>query len=511
MTKKTVSYLWDPEIGNFHYGPGHPMKPQRMAVTHSLVLNYGMDKFMDVYRPYHASFHDMCRFHSEEYVSFLSRVSPSTVASFTKFLSQFNVGDDCPVFEGLFDFCSRYTGGSLQGAQQLTSGLADIVINWAGGLHHAKKFEASGFCYINDIVIAILEMLKVYPRVLYVDIDIHHGDGVQEAFYLTDRVMTVSFHKYGNYFFPGTGDMFEVGADAGKYYSVNVPLKEGIDDTTYHSCFKPVMTAVMDHFKPSAVVLQCGADSLAGDRLGCFNLSIKGHGECVSFIKSFGLPMLVLGGGGYTLRNVARAWTHETSILAECDIPNEIPYSEYFEFFSPDFTLLLDKCNLQTDANYYFFGGGGGSGTAAASSNHNTKQYLDNITKYTIDLLKELDHAPSVQMQDVPVVFGKGDENRMEVDEEQLLVASKDKDNEFYDRRSDPGVDTEEGESEVHNASSRLETEQEVTTEVIEESAQEAEKEPEQPEKKTVEDTTQEVESETTTEVKETEQQESDL
>ncbi|KAH8035412.1 hypothetical protein HPB51_005136 [Rhipicephalus microplus] len=109
----------------------------------------------------------------------------------------------------------------------------DIAINWSGGLHHAKKFEASGFCYVNDIVIAILELLKYHPRVLYIDIDIHHGDGVQEAFYLTDRVMTVSFHKYGNYFFPGTGDMYELGAESGRYYSVNVPLKEGIDDASY--------------------------------------------------------------------------------------------------------------------------------------------------------------------------------------------------------------------------------------------------------------------------------------
>ncbi|KAF6730963.1 Histone deacetylase 3 [Oryzias melastigma] len=100
-----------------------------------------------------------------------------------------------PVFPGLFEFCSRYTGASLQGATQLNHKICDIAINWAGGLHHAKKFEASGFCYVNDIVISILELLKYHPRVLYIDIDIHHGDGVQEAFYLTDRVMTVSFHK----------------------------------------------------------------------------------------------------------------------------------------------------------------------------------------------------------------------------------------------------------------------------------------------------------------------------
>ena len=129
----------------------------------------------------------------------------------------------------------------MEGAAMLNNSQCDIAINWSGGLHHAKKFEASGFCYVNDIVIGILELLKVHPRVLYIDIDIHHGDGVQDAFYLTDRVMTVSFHKYGNYFFPGTGDMYEVGAESGRYYSLNVPLKEGVDDENYEFIFKPVM------------------------------------------------------------------------------------------------------------------------------------------------------------------------------------------------------------------------------------------------------------------------------
>lgn len=108
-------------------------------------------------------------------------------------------------------------------------------------MHHAKKAEASGFCYINDIVLAILELLKVHHRVLYVDIDIHHGDGVEEAFYATDRVMTVSFHKHGD-FFPGTGALGDTGYNDGKYYAVNVPLKEGMDDESYKFVFEPIVT-----------------------------------------------------------------------------------------------------------------------------------------------------------------------------------------------------------------------------------------------------------------------------
>ena len=144
----------------------------------------------------------VCRTHAAPAPPTLSRLPtpppPPTPAD--------NIGEytDCPVFDGLYSFCQAYGGASIDGAVRLNHGLADVAINWAGGLHHAKKCEASGFCYVNDIVLGILELLKHHQRVLYIDIDVHHGDGVEEAFYTTDRVMTVSFHKFGD-FFPGTG------------------------------------------------------------------------------------------------------------------------------------------------------------------------------------------------------------------------------------------------------------------------------------------------------------------
>ncbi|GAB6028897.1 Histone deacetylase 3 [Chamberlinius hualienensis] len=423
----TVAYFYDADVGNFHYGPGHPMKPHRLAVTHSLVLNYGLYKKMHVYRPYRASSHDMCRFHAEDYIDFLQRVTPQNVQNFTKCLSQFNVGDDCPVFDGLFDFCSMYTGASLEGAVKLNNNLCDIAINWSGGLHHAKKFEASGFCYVNDIVIAILELLKYHPRVLYIDVDVHHGDGVQEAFYLTDRVMTVSFHKYGNCFFPGTGDMYELGAESGRYYSVNVPLKEGIDDQSYLQVFKPVLQNVIQYYQPTCIVLQCGADSLAADRLGCFNLSTKGHGECVKIVKDLNLPLLVLGGGGYTVRNVARCWTYETSLLVDEQINNELPYSEYFEYFGPDFSLHPEAIKRQDNAN--------------------TKQYLDSIVKTVCENLKCLEHSPSVQMQEVPsdlLSYENIEETDPDIRNHQNEIDNRiEPANEFYDGDKDQDKDTD--------------------------------------------------------------------
>lgn len=137
----------------------------------------------------------------------------------------------------------------MRAATWIAQGNADIAINWSGGLHHAKKQEASGFCYVNDCVMAILELLKTFERVLYIDIDCHHGDGVEEAFYTTNRVMTASFHKFGDYF-PGTGSIEDIGFGAGKYYAMNFPLNEGVDDLTFEIAFKPIINEIFARFRP---------------------------------------------------------------------------------------------------------------------------------------------------------------------------------------------------------------------------------------------------------------------
>ncbi|KAL7076058.1 hypothetical protein ACQ4LE_004561 [Meloidogyne hapla] len=385
INKSSICYYHHPDLGNFHYGAQHPMKPARLAATHSLVVNYELHRYMTCLLPPRATHHDLARFHSPEYVQFLKRICPSNALQYEALFHKFNIGEDCPVFDGIFDFCALYTGGTLEGAIRLNHGQSNIAINWSGGLHHAKKSEASGFCYVNDIVIGIIELLKYFPRVLYIDIDIHHGDGVQEAFNLTDRVMTVSFHRYGNYFFPGTGDMYDVGLGQGRYFSVNVPLREGIDDESYHGVFKPVILAVVENYNPSAIVLQCGADSLGSDRLGCFNLSFDGHGECVRLVKSLNLPTLVLGGGGYTLRNVARCWTYETAILLDRDqeISNEIPdNSEYLEYFAPEFTLRSDL--------------------PKRIENMNSKEYLSAIKTEIVENIRLVRNSPAVQIQPIP-------------------------------------------------------------------------------------------------------------
>jgi len=381
------------------------MKPYRLAMTHSLVLSYGLHKHMTVYCPRRATRQELESFHSPEYLEFLYSLNKprQTAASVGvastvgggydgnigstgsqwkggRKNSKFHVTDDCPAFPGITDYIELFTGASIEAARQLNRNACDVAINWSGGMHHARMDEASGFCYANDIVLGILELLKVHPRVLYIDIDIHHGDGVQDAFYLTDRVMTVSFHKYGDGFYPETGDVVETGLSAGRYCSVNVPLKDGMDDVSYHRMFKPIIESVMSNYRPTAVVLQCGADGLKLDRLGRFSLTHAGHGECVRYVLSFNLPTLVVGGGGYTVRNVARAWSYETAIvcghgadLAHAQIPETI---DYHDSFGPDYALLPSVPNM--------------------FENQNSPEYLNGILSKVMTNLRLLQGAPCV-------------------------------------------------------------------------------------------------------------------
>ncbi|KAK7855345.1 histone deacetylase 6 [Quercus suber] len=335
------------------------MKPHRIRMAHNLIVHYSLHRRMEINRPFPANPSDIRRFHSDDYVEFLASVTPETLSdhSFSRHLKRFNVGEDCPVFDGLFGFCQSSAGGSIGAAVKLNRGDADIALNWAGGLHHAKKSEASGFCYVNDIVLGILELLKVHRRVLYVDIDVHHGDG--------------------------TGHIKDTGWGTGKNYALNVPLNDGMDDESFRGLFRPLIQKVMEVYQPDAVVLQCGADSLAGDRLGCFNLSVKGHADCLRFLRSFNVPLMVLGGGGYTIRNVARCWCYETAVAVGVEPDNKLPYNEYYEYFGPDYTLHVDPSNME---------------------NLNSPKDMEKIRNTLLEQLSRLPHAPSVPFQTTPPI-----------------------------------------------------------------------------------------------------------
>eukprot|EP00803_Ostreobium_quekettii_P006739 evm.model.scf_462.1 EVM.evm.TU.scf_462.1 scf_462:1241-5962(-) len=400
-SNKVVSYFYDEEVGNYSYGEANPMRPHRLRLTHNLIHHYGLTSTLMVHRPVPRQFSELTEFHADDYVNFLKSVTPDNRSEYMAQLRRFNVGvageADCPVFDGLFEYCQTYAGGSVDGACSLNSGKSHICLNWSGGMHHAKKAEASGFCYINDIVLAILELLKIHQRVLYVDIDIHHGDGVEEAFYKTDRVMTVSFHKHGD-FFPGTGALGDIGYDRGKYYSLNVPLREGMDDESYRFIYEPILAKVLEVFQPGAIVVCAGADSLSGDRIGCFNLTLEGHSNCIEFLSKYDAPLLVLGGGGYTLRNVSRCWTYETGRLMNVDLPDEIPDSalQEYNYYMDTGRLRIHQSNMK---------------------NANSQEHLETIRNRALDNLSRLPAAPGAPISERPPLHEVPEEMEEEIDE----------------------------------------------------------------------------------------------
>nr|UXY87081.1 histone deacetylase [Cryptomonas sp.] len=331
-----VFYYSDLTIGDFYYANEHPMKPFRITMVHDLVFSYGLHRYLEYKCPRKSTRQQFLNFHKSLLIDMLSFKQGSTkylCKNFWKNQKIIQSKLDCPIFAGLLEYCEIYTGASVSAALELSNRKTKIVVNWAGGLHHAKRSESSGFCYINDIVLSLLELLRYFSKIFYIDIDIHHGDGVEEAFYLSNRVFSLSFHNYDQNYFPGSGSTNNQGREKGKYYSVNVPLKPGIDDNSFKFLFKPIVAQIVSDFNPDVIVLQCGADSLLGDKLGVFNLSIFAHGECVSFVKDFNLPMLILGGGGYSKKNVAECWTLETSILVGKNLSLDIPYNPYWEFY----------------------------------------------------------------------------------------------------------------------------------------------------------------------------------
>ncbi|KIK47688.1 hypothetical protein CY34DRAFT_798978 [Suillus luteus UH-Slu-Lm8-n1] len=435
-SRPIVSYFFPKGVGEHHYGERHPMKPHRLTLTNALVMGYGLDKQIHhIYNPRPATQAELEMYHDHDYIDFLSRVTPNNQNEMRHLIDTFNCVEDCPIFSEMYDFCRMYAGASLAGARKLTAGACDTAINWSGGLHHAKRGEASGFCYVNDIVLAILELLRYHPRVLYIDIDIHHGDGVELAFYHSNRVMTVSFHKYTGDFFPGTGKLDDNGASLGKHFCLNVPLQDGIDDDMYLTIFKTVIEDTVTAFRPTSIVLQCGADSLGCDRLGAFNLSIAAHGECVNFVRKFNVPLLVLGGGGYTIKNVSRCWTYETAVLVGATIPDELPATVYDPFFRDSQWKLHPPLTGRVE-------------------NQNSPASLQRITISIRNKLRYLQGAPSVAMQEIPpdLEGWLADEERKqeEIDEERgtALAGERRSDrsmarNEFFEGDND--VDQDEG------------------------------------------------------------------
>jgi acetoin utilization protein AcuC len=218
-------------------------------------------------------------------------------------------GPDTPAFDGMYDYSALSVGASVKGAEMLLAGEADIAFNPSGGLHHAMAARAAGFCYMNDVAIASKYLADRGKRVLYLDIDVHHGDGTQAAFYDTDQVMTISMHESGKFIFPGTGFTHEIGVDKGRGYSVNLPLPPATYDVAFMTCFNEIVVPLMSAYNPDVMVFELGADALNGDPLAHLKLTNKVYAKVIRYLLGMNIPILMTGGGGYNVENTVRAWS----------------------------------------------------------------------------------------------------------------------------------------------------------------------------------------------------------
>jgi acetoin utilization protein AcuC len=320
-----TAFIYTDLFSKFDYGPTHPFKISRLKLTHELIKSYGLlslpnTQFIEAQM---AEDKELLTYHDREYVEALKAANVGIEVS-GAYGYALGSGDN-PVFKGLYDWSKLVTGASLQAASLIDSGEVDIAFNIAGGLHHAMVSRASGFCYVNDIVIAILSILKKGRRVAYIDIDAHHGDGVQEAFYTSDKVLTISIHETGRMLFPGTGFENEMGKGNGEGYSVNIPMPPHSDDELLIYAFNEIVPPLVDKFKPDITFSQLGVDGFFSDPLTHLNYTNNGYCEIVKKIKEISPKWVALGGGGYDIINVAKAWTLAWAIMNDIEIPDEIP------------------------------------------------------------------------------------------------------------------------------------------------------------------------------------------
>ena len=319
--------VWDESLLGYDMGPEHPLNPVRLALTMRLATGLGVLDGIEPRHPEPASDELIERVHDSGYVAAV-RAAPE---------SAYDVGHglgtaDNPVFPDMHTASARVVGGSVLAADLIASGQADRAVNIAGGLHHAMPSHAAGFCVYNDCAVAISWLLDHgVDRVAYVDVDVHHGDGVQAAFYADPRVLTVSVHQDARTLWPGTGYPRELGTGGAEGTAVNLGLLPGTADGPWLRAFHAVVPSLLAAFRPQVLVTQCGVDTHRGDPLADLSLTVDGHRTIYRTLRELAIEhaggkWLALGGGGYDLvRVVPRSWTHLLATVLDRDIDPNTP------------------------------------------------------------------------------------------------------------------------------------------------------------------------------------------
>ncbi len=321
------AFIYTDAYLDYDYGPTHPLRIIRLKLTYDLIKAYGLlaPPSVQIIPTIEAEEKDLGVFHSEEYLNLLKQANGGRLTG-NAFCLGLGPGDN-PIFPGLYDLSLLVTGATLQAVDFVADGKGEIAFNIAGGLHHAMKSRASGFCYINDPVIGIMRLLSRGKRVAYIDIDAHHGDGVQRAFYETNQVLTISLHETGYTLFPGTGFEYEIGEGEGEGYAVNLPFPPETDDDVYVWAFEEVVPELIHAFQPDIVVTQLGVDTFYDDPLTNLQLSVFGYERVLKKIKDLAPRWVALGGGGYNVSNVARAWTLAWAVMNGIELKEDLPES----------------------------------------------------------------------------------------------------------------------------------------------------------------------------------------
>jgi acetoin utilization protein AcuC len=313
------------------YRNNHPLAIPRTALAIDLICAYDALSEEEMLPGRVAEVEELAWFHAQDYIAAL-RAAEANGRLQNEDRARYQLGTaENPYFDHLFTIPARATGGSIQAAEEVIAGR--IAFNPAGGMHHARAGSAQGFCYFNDPVLGILRLRQTGWRVLYVDIDAHHGDGVEEAFIGDPEVLTLSLHMDTAYAYPFRGGrLTDCGSEAGGHSTLNVPLPQGTHDAEYRMLFDAVWEPVLKKFRPDAVVLQAGTDMLAADPLGKLNISTECFLDIAKTIidasprHANGTPrLLVTGGGGYHPLLLARAWTGLWALLSGRELPEAIP------------------------------------------------------------------------------------------------------------------------------------------------------------------------------------------
>jgi acetoin utilization protein AcuC len=301
-------FIHSPEFVKLSYPPDCPYVTQRTGKTHELLVSLGLlgSNGTKEIAPKSATRSELEAFHSTRY---LDELQLAAEGKLTKEGYGMGLGTpDCPVFSNMYNYASLACGATLTGTELILSGEANIAFNPSGGFHHAKAEKASGFCYLNDVVLGCLRLTEKGKRVLYLDVDAHHCDGVQDAFYARTDVMVISLHESGKTLFPWTGFENEIGERPGLGFNVNVPLPVGIFDEAYMTVFNKIVLPLIKAYKPDVIVLELGMDALAGDPLVHLGLTNNTYVEIINELLSFNKPILATGGGGYDVEKTVRGW-----------------------------------------------------------------------------------------------------------------------------------------------------------------------------------------------------------